>query len=308
MIEPVRAALPPNVEVAVVPDFSAAALVREAVDADVWINARRPIDAGTLTLWPSLRLLQQIGAGTDPVDRAAAAAAGVTVAYNPGVNATGVAEHTVMLMLALLKRLPMTEAATRVGRFAPGEIIDLGVGDLVDGPIGLIGMGHVGQAIVERLLPFGPVIRYHTRRPVPAVEARFGIEHLSLDALLRRSSIVSIHLPMSPQTYHLLDTAAIAAMPPGSFLINVGRGGHVDEEALRSAIESGHLAGAALDVLEAETDGVNPFADLSQVLVTPHLGGGSRRSMANVVDRCTANIRRYLAGEPLVDVIVPPPG
>ena len=303
MAEPVAAALDGAVEVAAVADFGDDELRRHAVGAEIWINARRPIDAHALALGPDLRLLQQIGAGTDPVDRAAAAAAGVVVAFNPGVNRTGVAEHTVMLMLALLKRLAMTEEATRAGRFAPGEILDLGIGDLADASIGLVGMGFVGQAVVERLVPFGSTIRYHTRRPLPDVERRFGIEHASLDELLRVSTIVSIHVPMSPETRHLIGAAQLASMPRGSFLINMGRGGQVDEAALRTAIVDGHLAGAALDVLEHETDGTNPFADLPQVIVTPHIGGGSRNSMGNVVVRCAANIRRYLAGEPLEDVI-----
>ena len=94
-------------------------------------------------------------------------------------------------------------------------------------------------------------------------------------------------------------------MPAGSYLVNTGRGGLVDEAALRAAIVGGHLAGAGLDVIDGETEGVNPFADLPQVIVTPHIGGGSRNSMANVVERCTANIRRYLAGEPVLDVVLP---
>jgi D-3-phosphoglycerate dehydrogenase len=303
MVAPVREAFDGAVEVAVVGDFGDDELRRHAAGASIWINARRPIDAHALALGPDLRFLQQIGAGTDPVDRDAAAASGITLAFNPGVNRTGVAEQTIMLMLALLKRLALTEAATRAGRFAPGEVLDVGIDDLADAAVGLIGMGFVGQSIVERLVPFGPTIRYHTRRPVPEMEARFGIQHVSLDELLRRSTIVSIHVPMSPETRHLIGEAQLAAMPRGSYLINMGRGGQVDETALRAAIVEGHLAGAALDVLEDELTGTNPFADLPQVIVTPHLGGASRNSMGNVVARCVANIRRYLAGDPLEDVI-----
>ena len=94
-------------------------------------------------------------------------------------------------------------------------------------------------------------------------------------------------------------------MPRGSYLVNTGRGGLIDEAALRAAIVSGHLAGAGLDVLETENDGRNPFADLPNVIVTPHVGGGSRRSLAATVERTAANIRRFLAGEPVVDVVPP---
>jgi phosphoglycerate dehydrogenase-like enzyme len=294
--------LPPDVEVAVVADFGEEEFRRQAADATVLVNARRPVDASTLAMAPAARLIQMIGAGFDPIDRAAVEASAVTVAYNPGVNASGAAEHTIMLMLALLKRLPSTERATRAGRFAPGEIIASGIDDLADATVGLVGMGHIGQAVAARLAPFGSRILYHARRPVPTVEG-IATGPLPLPELLATSNVVSLHIPLTPETHHLIGERDIAWMPAGSFLINAGRGGLVDEAALRAAIVSGHLAGAGVDVLEHETDGVNPFADLPEVIVTPHLGGGSRNSMSGVVERCTANIHRFLAGEPVLDVI-----
>jgi phosphoglycerate dehydrogenase-like enzyme len=301
--------LPPDVEVAVVADFSEEEFRRRAADATVLVNARRPVDSSTLAMAPAARFIQMIGAGFDPIDRAAVEAAGITVAYNPGVNAIGAAEHTITLMLALLKRLPSTERATRAGLFAPGEIIASGIDDLADATVGLVGMGHIGQAVAARLAPFGSRIVYHARRPVPAVDG-IAAGPMSLPELLATSNVVSLHIPLTPETHHLIGEREIASMPRRSYLINAGRGGLVDEAALRAAITSGHLAGAGVDVLEHETDGVNPFADLPEVIVTPHLGGGSRNSMSGVVERCTANIRRFLAGEPVLDVIydvaVPP--
>lgn len=144
---------------------------------------------------------------------------------------------------------------------------------------------------------------YYSRRPVPSVDERFGAQRLALEEVLRRSNIVTLHVPLTPETHHLIGPAEIATMPPGSYLINAGRGGLVDEAALRDAIAGGHLAGAGLDVLEHETDGMNPFADVPEVIVTPHLGGGSRNSMNGVVERSTANIRRFLAGQEVADRI-----
>jgi phosphogluconate 2-dehydrogenase len=164
-------------------------------------------------------------------------------------------------------------------------------------------MGNIGQAVAERLVPFGSRIVYHARRLLPEVEARLGVAWLPLDELLHRSTILTLHVPLSPATHHLIGAAELARMPPGAWLVNAGRGGLVDEAALRDAIERGHLAGAALDVLEQETDGGNPFADLPDVIVTPHLGGGSRNSMSAVVERCVANITRLLNGEPLADLV-----
>jgi phosphoglycerate dehydrogenase-like enzyme len=294
--------LPAEVRVEVVPDFTEETLRRMAVDATILVNARRPVDATTLSCTPAARLIQQIGVGLDTIDRPAVAAAGITVAYNPGVNQSGMAEHTIMLMLALLKRLPDSELATRAGRFSPNEIIASGIDDLADATVGLIGMGHIGQAIAARLVPFGSNVVYHARRVIPEAEA-LGARRLPLADLLATADIVSLHIPLTPETHHIIGAAEIATIRPGSYLINAGRGGLVDEVALRDAILSGHLAGAALDVLEHETDGVNPFADLRQVIVTPHIGGGSRNSMTGVVERCTANIRRFLAGEPVLDVV-----
>jgi phosphoglycerate dehydrogenase-like enzyme len=302
-----RERLPQTVEVAAVTSFDDAELARMGVGATILVNARRPIGADVLHLLPSARLVQSIGVGLDAIDLEAAAAAGVTVAYNPGVNRTGAAEHTVMLMLALVKQLGASEQSTRAGRFDPGAVIPLGIDDLADATVGIVGMGQIGGAVAERVAPFGSRIVYTARRPVPDVEARFGAERLPLAELLRVSTIVTLHLPLTPDTRDLIGAAELASMPAGSYLVNCARGGIVNEAALREAIVSGHLAGAGLDVIEHEPGRVNPFADLPSVIVTPHVGGGSRNSMAAVVERSTANIRRFLAGEPLRDVVVPPP-
>jgi phosphoglycerate dehydrogenase-like enzyme len=297
--------LPADVEVVAVGDFSDEAFARLASDATVLVNARRPIDAAALRMAPAARLIQAIGVGLDSINQAAVAEAGVALAFNPGVNRTGAAEHTIMLMLALIKRLPASERATHEGRFSPGEIIAQGIDDLADATVGIVGMGHIGQAVAERLVPFGPRLLYHARRDRPEVDAAFGARRASLKELLRSSTIVTLHVPLTAETHHLIGAAELATMPRGSYLINAGRGGLVDEQALRAAILDGHLAGAGLDVVELETDGRNPFADVPGVIVTPHLGGGSRNSMAGVVERSAANIRRLLAGEPLRDQVLP---
>jgi phosphoglycerate dehydrogenase-like enzyme len=295
--------LPDDVEMAAVSGFDDDEFARLAADARILVNARRPLGPAALAMAPEARLIQSIGVGIDAIDVAAAEAAGIAVAYNPGVNRTGAAEHAIMLMLALVKRLPASEASTRAGRFVPGEVIGRGIDDLADATVGIVGMGRIGQAVAERLVPFGSRIVYHARRPVPEAEG-LGADRLELDELLAASDIVTLHVPLTPETHHLIGPAELARMRRGSWLVNCGRGGLVDEAALREAVVTGHLAGAGLDVLEGETDSTNPFADLPDVIVTPHIGGGSRNSMARVVERSTANIRRFLAGEPLQDRVV----
>jgi phosphoglycerate dehydrogenase-like enzyme len=299
-----RQILPTSVEIAATTSFEDDELTRLAVDADILVNARRRIDTALLAMAPRARFIQLIGIGYDTVDVAAVASASIVVAYNPGVNATGVAEQTLTLMLALVKRLSWSEQSSRAGQFATAELIGAGIDDLAGATVGLIGMGDIGTAVAERLIPFGPRIVYSTRaRRPPHEETRLGATWLPLADLLRESTIVSLHLPLTPDTYHLLGDEELAAMPKGSYLINTARGGLVDEDALRRAVVREHLRGAALDVLEHETDGRNPFADLPAVIVTPHLGGGSRGSVSRMVERSAANISRFLAGEPVQDVI-----
>ena len=299
-----RQVLPHSITVEAVSGLSDEEFAGLAADADILVNARRRMDAATLAMAPQVRFIQLMGIGCDMVDVAAVTEAGVPVAYNPGVNAVGVAEQTLMLMLALLKRLPQSDQATRAGRFPIGELIGMGLDDLDGASVGLVGFGVIGQAVAARLAPFGSRVVYTTRsRCGPELEAQLGVTWLPLPELLQTSTIVSLHLPLTPATYRLIGEAELTAMPRGRYLVNTGRGGLVDETALRRAIETGHLAGAALDVLEHETDGGNPFVDLPAVIVTPHVGGGSRASMTRMIERSTANIRRFLAGEPLHDLI-----
>ncbi len=302
MVRPLQERLP-NAEIAIVTGFDDDELASLGTDADVLVNARRRIDAGTLALAPMVRFVQLIGVGTDSVDRPSMAAGGVLVAHNPGVNRTGVAELAIMLMLALTKRLPGSERSTRAGRFVAGEVIGMGIGDLAGATIGLIGLGDIGTTVAERLVAFGARIVYHARHPVADAEPRFGATWLPLPDLLATSDIVSLHCPMTPATYHLIGGAELATMRASAYLVNTARGGLVDEDALRVAIETGRLAGAALDVLEHETDGHNPFSDLPDVIVTPHVGGGSRNSLEGMVLRIAANIERYVAGEPVADPV-----
>jgi D-3-phosphoglycerate dehydrogenase len=163
----------------------------------------------------------------------------------------------------------------------------------------LVGLGAIGRAVAERLRPFGPSVRYTTRRQLDAgTEERLGVTYASLPELLASSTIVSLHLPLSEETRHLIGAAELAQMQPGSLLINTSRGGLVDEAALRDALKRGHLGGAGLDVLQQERAGGNPFTDLPNVIVTSHISGSSRPSGERIVRMAAANIARVLAGEP----------
>jgi phosphoglycerate dehydrogenase-like enzyme len=303
-VDMAQALLPADVDFAAVPTLDEQDFARLAVDAEVLLVVHRQIGARLLSLAPQLRLIQRSGIGYENIDVDAAIAAGIPVAYTPGANARAVAEHAILLMLALVKRFVAAEQATRAGGWPMMEFAQTGIGDLDGATVGLVGFGHTGRAVAERLRPFGARIVYHTRhRLASAVETKYQATYLSLPELLATSQIVSLHTPLTPATQHLFDDEQLARMQQGAYLVNVARGGLIDEPALRRAIERGHLAGAGLDTVEREEEGGNPFVDLPQVLVTPHTAGPSRRGIDALLQRSFDNINRVLAGEPPQDLV-----
>lgn len=300
-----QALLPEGVQFVVPHSLDNAEFADLAADAKVLFVIHRRVDAHLLALAPKLRFIQRNGIGYENIDLAAAQAAGLPVAYTPGANAGAVAEHTILLMLALLKRFVEAEQAARAGGWPMMALARAGIGDLEGATVGLVGFGHTGRAVAKRLLAFGSHIVYHTRhRADPQIEQDYQAIWLSLPELLAASQIVSLHLPLTAETRHLFGDEQFVLMQPGAFLVNIARGGLVDEGALRRAIESGHLAGAALDTIQREEAGGNPFSDLPQVIVTPHTAGPSRRGVTALLQRSFANICCVLAGEPPQDRIV----
>lgn len=296
--------LPDGVELVGATGFSDADLARAAGDADVLMFSRRRIDADTLTLTPQARFIQCVGAGYDSIDVNAALAAGIPVAYNPAVNASSVAEHTVMLILALLRHFVEGERQTRAGGFRPIEMIQRGPNDIADMTIGLLGMGPIGKETAQRLSAFGATLLYNARtRLDETAERELGLTWESFTGVLTRSDVVSVHVKLTPETHHLVGDEELAMMPRGSYLVNTARGGLVDEGAIRRAIERGHLAGAAIDVLADEKSELNPFADLPQVIVTPHLAGTTVGAFQRMVKLSVENVIRFYNDEPLQDLI-----
>jgi phosphoglycerate dehydrogenase-like enzyme len=290
---------PPSVQLHVVATSSEEDFAQAAAAAEVLLVVHRFIGARELALAPRVRFVQRVGAGYDSLDVTALRERGVAAAYAPGSNAGPLAEHTIMLMLALLKRFVAAESATRTNRWPSAELIDSGLGDLAGAAVGLVGFGATGRAVAERLAGFGVSLRYTARRPAdPEVERALQARYLPLTELLGWSTIVSLHVPLTHETHHLMSDAEFARMRPSALLINTSRGEVVDERALRAALESGHLGGAGLDVVQDEGPGGNPFADLPQVLVTPHIAGASKRSVAAVMQVVLGNLNRYAQGQP----------
>ena len=304
LVERMRPIFPAGTDLGIVPTLSEEDLIQHGKEAEILLVIQRKVDAHLLSFLPRVRFIQRVGVGYDNLDLEALQAAGIVAAYTPGANAVAVAEHTILLMLALIKQFPAAESATRQGGWPTVELVQAGLGDLANTMVGLVGFGNIGQAVAQRLAPFGSRLQYTTRHAVdPTTEQQFGVRFVSLDDLLASSAIVSLHVPLTGATRGLIGEAEFAKMQAGAFLVNTSRGEVIDESALRRAIKSGKLGGAALDVLHNESPGGNPFADLPQVIVTPHIAGASRAAVERAIHMALANVGRYLRGEPLLDLV-----
>ena len=276
-------------------------------DCEVAIVAAYPFRRDLIDAAPRLRLVHHQGVGYhDTLDAAALRARGISIALTPEGTTVGVAEHTVLLLLAVLKRLPFADAELRQGRFHINALRPVSR-ELAGMSIGYLGMGRIAQAAAERLRAFGTTGIYHDPNvglPTERASA-LGVRAASFDELLGSADVVSLHLPLTPSTRHLIGRETIARMRPGAFLINTARGGLVDEAALVEALVTGRLAGAGLDVFETEPlPAGHPLARLPNVVLTPHISAGTRDALATKIRAIFDNIERFYSGEPLLNEVL----
>ncbi|MGY6695557.1 MAG: hydroxyacid dehydrogenase [Roseinatronobacter sp.] len=239
------------------------------------------IDAVVMEAAPGLRVISKHGAGVDNIDLAAAAARGIPVLAATGANAISVAEHTIALMLGVVKRLGPLDAGLRAGRWEkPGY----SGRELAGLRLGLLGMGAIAQATAR--MAYGLGLKLHAFDPFAPDDAfaRMDIVRCTtLDELLCNSDILSLHCPLNDATRAVVNSANIARMPARSYVINTARGGLIDEDALLEAVQSGHLAGVGLDTFAVEPPPANhPFLSDPRILVTPHIGGVTDEANARV--------------------------
>jgi phosphoglycerate dehydrogenase-like enzyme len=295
-----RLAAVPGLEIAICPEGDDATLQRLLPDIDVLWHALQPCTAAMIDAAPRLKLIQKIGIGVNTIDLDAAKAHGIPVCNLPGTNSRAVAEQALALMLTSLRRLPRFDAGMRAGVWSDPLLQD-GIGELGGSTVGLVGYGAVPRILAPILAAMGCRLLYTDRQPVSDALA----EWRALPALLAESDVVTLHVPLVPETTHLIDAAALARMKPGAMLINTARGGLVDQLALTEALQSGHLAAAGLDVFEEEPpDFTAPLFLLRNVVVSPHVAwlttGTFDRSFAVAAENC----RRLAAGEPLLHRVV----
>jgi phosphoglycerate dehydrogenase-like enzyme len=290
----------PDLRITVCPEHDDALLARLLPTTDVIWHVLRRCTAEMIAAAPKLRLIQKIGVGVNTIHLDAAKARGIAVCNLPGTNARAVAELTLALMLAVLRRVSRFDAAMRRGEWLDPELQD-GIGELGGRTVGLVGYGAIPRLLAPVLIALGCRLIYTSR----AQHADALGEWRSLDALLAEADVVSLHVPLTDDTANLIDAAAIARMNPGAVLINTARGGLVDQAALTEALASGRLAGAGLDVFVHEPhDASEALFRLSNVVLTPHIGwlttGTFDRSFALAAENC----RRLDAGEVLLHRVV----
>jgi phosphoglycerate dehydrogenase-like enzyme len=275
---PKRALRSPQEMVALLDGVAAAIVSTDPFDADV-------IDSAS-----DLRVIARVGVGTDSIDLDAAVRRGVAVCTTPGANAASTADHALALMLSALRRVPEHDRAVRAGAWPrTGEATPW---ELSGATVGLIGYGAIGRLVRRRLSGFP--VRVLVCDPEAMGEP--GVELVGIETLLGSSDVVSLHLPLTAGTRQLLDRERLALMRPGAVLVNTARGGLLDEDALADALERGALRAAALDVFAVEPPARSRLLGLPNVVVTPHVGGLSERSVHEMTRRATAAVLDVLAG------------
>jgi phosphoglycerate dehydrogenase-like enzyme len=271
-------------------------------DAHVLWHSLRPLSADDIGRATSLRLIQKIGIGVNTIDLEAAKARDIRVCNMPGTNSRAVAEMTLLLMLACLRRLPILDRATREGRgWKLDSSLQDSYGELAGKTVGLVGFGAVAQILSPILKSMGARVIYTDLKPSPRSTDTFR----ELPELLGEADIVSLLVPLTSTTGNLIDRKRLAMMRPGAILINTARGGLVEQAALLEALKSGRLSAAGLDVFATEpVPADEALLQLDNVVVAPHLAwlttGTLDRSLKVAVENC----RRLQAGEPLLHRVV----
>ena len=289
-----------SVSVCAMSDHARFAELLPATEA-LW-HLLEPVTAEVVTAAPRLRLVQKIGVGVNTIDLEAARARGVAVCNMPGTNTQAVVEMTLLLMLGALRRVSQLDAATRTGRGweLPADLQDH-YGEVCGRTVGLVGYGAVPSRLAPVLHAMGARVLFASRGEKLAAAG----ERRPLADLLAESDVVSLHVPLTPDTERLIDAEAIARMKPGAVIVNTARGALIDEAALVDALRTGRIGAAGLDVFEAEpTPAGSALLALDNVVCTPHLAWLTRETLARSLAVAVENCRRLATGEELLHRVV----
>jgi D-3-phosphoglycerate dehydrogenase / 2-oxoglutarate reductase len=274
------------------PGISGTELLAAVADVEgIIVRSDTRITEEVMRAAPSLRVVGRAGAGVDNIDVAAATKRGVVVMNAPGENTISAAEHTLSLMLALARQIPLADRSMKAGRWDRGKI--LGV-ELAGKTLGILGLGKVGREVAARARAFGMDVIGFDPVLTEDVAARLGVALVPIETVYERSDFITLHLPLTDATRHLIGRDELARCRRGVRILNVARGGIIEEAALCDALRSGHVAGAALDVFEKEPPVGSPLLSLDSVILTPHLGASTQEAQEKVAVRIAEQIAAYL--------------
>ena len=301
----IEAERPEGFEVVYLDGDDEAERLEKLAEAEIVLVGARRLMEEDVAAAGKLRLVLHQGVGYhDTVATTALRDRQIPLAITPGGTPEGVAEHTIMLMLAVGRRLPFQDSELRAGRWHSNTFRAEARG-LGGTRVGIIGLGRIGRQVAKRLVPFECEAVYHDIVDIdPVVERAAQVTRVPRDELLASCDFVTLHVPLTDDTHHMIAEAELAAMKPGAILINCARGPVVSEPALLDALRSNHLGGAGLDVFEVEpVTGPSPFAAFDNVVLTPHNAPGTRDIMRRKFRAMFANAVRYRDGESLQDKV-----
>ncbi len=287
----------PRFDVAERRALSPADLPAAVADADALLvrSATKVTDA-VMAAAPRLKVIGRPGAGVDNIDTEAAARRGIVVLSTPGANAEATAEHTIALLFALARHVPQAFASLQAGRWERAQWTGV---QLAGKTLGLLGCGRVGRAVAGRARGLKMSVLAHDPAADPRHLEACGALAVPFDALLAGSDVLSVHVPLTPETRGLLGREALSRMRPGALLLNCARGGIVDEAALAEALRAGRLAGAALDVFAQEPPPAgHPLLALPNVVATPHLGAATAEAQEEAARDLAGQLSRFLLPGP----------
>lgn len=298
--EILKSVVPEGFLVETLDELSYECMLRQVVDADyLLVSGRLPIDEGVLSAAKHLKMIQRTGVGTEMLDVDAIKAHDIPVYVNAGVNAQSVAEHTLTLMLAALKRLPQINALTHNGVWKKQQV-GVTTHELKGKTVGLVGMGNIGRLVAAMLQPFGAKVLYtDVFRQNEEVETNLGLTYCdSFEAMLPQCDILSFHCPLTKENIEMLNKETLDRMKQGAIVVNTARGKLINPDDMYEALKSGHLSAAALDThYEEPLRECYKLAELENVILTPHIGGLSYEAFHQMMKDAMENIVAFEDGK-----------
>lgn len=294
-------ALGPDFEIRTVDGTDRPALLSAIADANaILVRSATKVDEEAIAAAPKLKVIARAGVGLDNVDIKSATTAGVMVVNAPTSNIISAAELTVGHILSLARHIPAAHAALAQGEWKRSAYTGV---ELYEKTVGIIGLGRIGALIAARLQAFGVEVIAYDPYITAARAQQLGVQTVSLDELLEQSDFITIHMPKTPETTGMIGTEQLAKMKPTAYVVNVARGGLIDEQALHDALVARTIAGAGLDVFVSEPPRESPLLALPNVVVTPHLGASTDEAQEKAGISVARSVRLALAGELVPDAV-----